>query len=82
MRMSVVTLASILALGATRALAAAPTPAGSTAPTATSTPVVMRERAPRPRPSCPPGTRQVGPEDQDCSAFGDCCKAEHKTPAN
>jgi hypothetical protein len=39
-------------------------------------------RTPRPTPTCKPGTHAVGPEDPNCSAFGECCKPDGAQKAN
>jgi hypothetical protein len=84
MRMKVVTfvvLIQIVVVGSRSAHAATPTPSAKESPAISAAPAVSATparamRAPRPTPTCKPGTHAVGPEDPNCNAFGDCCKPD------
>ena len=88
MRMKAVTLVALVQIIAVGPCAAAATPTpsakespGKEAPVVDATPA-RAMRTPRPTPTCRPGTHPVGPEDPNCSAFGDCCKPNGEPKAN
>jgi hypothetical protein len=90
MRMKAVTLVALIQIaiaGGHSAHAATPTPSAKESPSAKGEPAVSATparamRTPRPTPTCKPGTHAVGPEDPNCSAFGECCKPDGAQKAN